>query len=129
MACLIMTGKLRGFTFVELMVVLAIIAVLLTVALPRYFSGLERAQEAVLKQDLFTMREAIDDYYVDKGHYPEDLQTLVEQRYLRTIPVDPVTDSSETWILLGLPQQPNVVYDIRSGAQGTATDGNLYYDW
>lgn len=124
-----MTGKLRGFTFVELMVVLAIIAVLLTVALPRYFSGLERAQEAVLKQDLFTMREAIDDYYVDKGHYPEGLQTLVEQRYLRTIPVDPVTDSSETWILLGLPQQPNVVYDIRSGAQGTATDGNLYYDW
>lgn len=124
-----MNGKRQGFTFVELMVVLAIIAVLLTVALPRYFSGLERAQEAVLKEDLFTMREAIDNYYLDKGQYPSSLQKLVEDRYLREIPVDPVTDSRETWIVLGLPQNPSVVYDIRSGAAGEASDGSLYYDW
>ncbi len=124
-----MNGRTRGFTFVELMVVLAIIAVLLTVALPRYFSGLERAQEAVLKEDLFVMREAIDDYYIDKGHYPVSLQKLVEERYIREIPVDPVTESDETWILIGLPEEPSVVYDVRSGAEGEASDGSLYYEW
>jgi len=123
------SGKSRGFTFVELMVVLAIIAVLLTIALPRYFSGLERAQEAVLKEDLFTMREAIDDYYVDKGQYPSSLSSLVEERYLRAIPVDPITDTDESWIVLGLPDNPVVVYDVRSGAVGEASDGTLYYDW
>lgn len=124
-----MNGRPGGFTFVELMVVLAIIAVLLTVALPRYFSGLERAQEAVLKEDLFVMREAIDDYYIDKGHYPVSLETLVKERYIRDIPVDPVTESDETWILIGLPQEPGVVYDVRSGAEGEASDGSLYYEW
>lgn len=124
-----MNGKQRAFTFVELMVVLAIIALLLTVALPRYFAGLERAAEAVLKEDLLTMREAIDDYYVDKGQYPASLEKLVEQRYLRSIPVDPVTQSDETWILIGLPQNSSVIYDIRSGAEGEASDGSFYYDW
>lgn len=129
MGCPIVSGKIRGFTFVELMVVLAIIAVLLTVALPRYFSGLQRAEEAVLKEDLFVMREAIDDYYVDKGVYPNSLQTLVAERYIREIPVDPVTESDETWILVGLPQNPTVVYDVRSGAEGEASDGTLYFEW
>jgi general secretion pathway protein G len=124
-----MSGNSRGFTFVELMVVLAIIAVLLTIALPRYFSGLERAQEAVLKEDLFTIREAIDDYYVDKGQYPSSLSSLVEERYLRAIPVDPITDTDESWIVLGLPDNPVVVYDVRSGAVGEASDGSLYYEW
>ncbi len=124
-----MSGRPWGFTFVELMVVLAIIALLLTVALPRYFSGLERAQEAVLKEDLFVMREAIDDYYVDKGGYPASLQVLVEERYIREIPVDPVTESDETWLLIGLPHDPTVVYDVRSGADGEASDGSLYSEW
>lgn len=124
-----MNGRWRGFTFVELMVVLAIIAVLLTIALPRYFSGLERAQEAVLKEDLFTMREAIDDYYVDKGRYPSSMANLVEDRYLRKIPVDPITQSDESWIVIGLPEDPTVIYDIRSGAIGEASDGSLYYEW
>lgn len=124
-----MNGKSRGFTFIELMVVLAIIAVLLTVALPRYFSGLERARESVLKEDLFTMRDAIDDYYVDKGAYPSSLQALVEDRYLREIPVDPITDRRDTWVVIGQPQNPEVVYDIRSGAVGEASDGSLYYEW
>ncbi len=124
-----MNGSVKGFTFVELMVVLAIIAVLLTVALPRYFSGLERAQEAVLREDLFVMREAIDDYYLDKGRYPDSLHSLVEERYIREIPVDPLTDSRETWLLLGLPQDPAVVYDVRSGADGEASDGSRYSEW
>lgn len=124
-----MSGNRQGFTFVELMVVLAIIAILLTIALPRYFSGLERAQEAVLKEDLFTMREAIDDYYLDKGQYPQSLELLVEQRYLRSIPVDPITERSDTWILIAQPQNPSVIYDIRSGAEGEASDGSLYAQW
>lgn len=124
-----MRGKQTGFTFVELMVVMAIVALLLTVALPRYFAGHERAKEAVLKEDLQVMREAIDQYYVDKGQYPASLSTLVSDRYLRSIPVDPITDSDETWVMLGLPQAPTLVYDIRSGAVGQASDGTSYYDW
>lgn len=124
-----MNGKKTGFTFVEIMVVMAIIALMLTIALPRYFSGLERAKEGVLKQDLFIMREAIDDYYVDKGQYPTSLIALVEDRYIRTIPIDPITESNETWIVIGLPLNPTLVYDIRSGAEGLGSDGTPYYDW
>jgi len=124
-----MNGKHTGFTFVELMVVMAIVALMLTIALPRYFSGLERAKEGVLREDLFIMRDAIDDYYVDKGHYPSSLTVLVKDRYIRAIPVDPITESNATWILLGLPHNPTVVYDIRSGAEGESSDGTLYYDW
>jgi general secretion pathway protein G len=124
-----MNGNKTGFTFVELMVVMAIVALMITIALPRYYSGLERAKEAILKEDLFTLRDAIDDYYVDKGQYPRSLDVLVDERYLRAIPADPVTDSNKTWILIGLPQNPSVVYDIRSGAEGEATDGTAYYEW
>lgn len=124
-----MSGKQQGFTFIELMVVLAIISVLLTVALPRYFSGLQRAEESVLKEDLFVMREAIDDFYVDKGRYPDSLYALVHERYIREVPVDPITESRESWIVIGLPLEPTVVYDVRSGALGEASDGTLYYDW
>ncbi len=129
MGYLTMNGKKIGFTFVELMVVMAIIALMLTIALPRYFSGLERAKEGILKEDLFTMRDAIDDYYVDKGQYPYSLEVLVKDRYLRAIPPDPITESKDTWIIIGLPQNPDVVYDIRSGADGKASDGTYYYDW
>jgi general secretion pathway protein G len=124
-----MNGNKTGFTFVELMVVMAIIALMITIALPRYYTGLERAKEAVLKEDLFTLRDAIDDYYVDKGQYPRSLEVLVNERYLRAIPPDPITDSNKTWILIGLPQNPSVVYDIRSGAEGEAMDGTAYYEW
>jgi general secretion pathway protein G len=124
-----MNGNKTGFTFVELMVVMAIVALMITIALPRYYSGLERAKEAVLKEDLFIMRDAIDDYYVDKGQYPRSLDVLVNERYLRAIPPDPLTDSNKTWILIGLPQNPSLVYDIRSGAVGEASDGTAYYEW
>lgn len=124
-----MNGKYQGFTFVELMVVLAIVALLLTIALPRYFEGLERAKEAVLKEDLVIFRRAIDDYVVDKGSYPSTLEVLVSQRYLRDIPVDPITESANSWILIGVPEKPNLIFDIRSGAEGQASDGSFYYDW
>ncbi|NQZ53772.1 MAG: prepilin-type N-terminal cleavage/methylation domain-containing protein [Piscirickettsiaceae bacterium] len=125
----IISGKLKGFTFVEVMVVMAIVALLLTIALPRYFSGLERAKEAILHQDLMTMRDAIDHYHSDKGIYPESLESLVEQKYLRAMPVDPITEQDDTWLIVPLADYSIGVYDIRSGAEGTASDGTEYIDW
>jgi len=125
----IMSGKLKGFTFVEVMVVLAIVALLLTIALPRYFSGLDRAKEAILLQDLVTMRDAIDHYHSDKGHYPYSLDTLVTEKYLRSIPVDPITEQADSWIIVPVPDYSIGVYDIRSGSEGYASDGSAYTDW
>ena len=125
----IINGELKGFTFVEVMVVLAIVALLLTIALPRYFSGLERAKDAILHQDLMTMRNAIDNYHSDKGSYPYSLDSLVEQKYLRNIPVDPITEQADTWITVPLPDYSIGVYDIHSGAEGHASDGTAYTDW
>jgi general secretion pathway protein G len=119
-----------GFTLVELMVVLAIIALLLTIALPRFFSGYERAKEATLRQDLSVMRDAIDKYYGDKGVYPPSLQELVTARYLREIPVDPVTSSADTWIASPPPDTKLTgVYDIHSGAPGTGAEGKPYGEY
>jgi len=125
----IISGKSKGFTFVEVMVVLAIVALLLTIALPRYFSGLERAKEAILHQDLMIMRDAIDHYHADKGVYPYSLEALVAQKYLRSIPVDPLTELADTWLTVPLPDYSVGVYDVRSGAEGTAMDGTAYTDW
>ena len=125
----IVSGKSKGFTFVEVLVVMAIVALLLTIVLPRYFSGLERAKEAILHQDLMTMRDAIDNYHSDKGKYPFSLATLVEQKYLRSIPVDPITEQVDTWITVPLPDYSIGVYDIHSGAEGFASDGTAYTDW
>ena len=119
----------RGFTFVELMVVMAIIAILLTIALPRYFDGLQRSKEAILREDLATMRDAISHYYGDKGSYPPSLEELVEQRYLRFIPEDPITNSKESWELVPLPDNAQAVYDLHSGSQETARDGTPYASW
>lgn len=124
-----MSGKSKGFTFIEVMVVLAIVALLLTIALPRYFSGLERAKEAVLHQDLVIIRDAIDNYYADNGRYPQSLELLIEKKYLRNIPVDPITEQSDSWITVPLPDYSIGVYDLRSGAEGISTDGSLYSDW
>lgn len=123
-------GKNKGFTLVELMVVLAILALLLTLAVPRYFAGIERAKEATLKHDLNAIRESIDKFYADNGNYPKDLEDLVERKYIRKLPVDPITDSSETWLITS-PEAPLAgdVYDIHSGAPGTAKDGSKYADW
>ena len=119
-----------GFTLIELLVVLAVIATLLAIAVPRYFSSLENSREAVLKQDLAVMRETLDKYYGDKGRYPEALEELVAARYLRNVPVDPITESSETWVVVP-PDLPEMggVYDVRSGAEGVARDGSEYRNW
>ena len=109
---------------------MAIIAVLLTIALPRYFHSLDKAKEAVLKEDLAQMRSAIDQYHADRGKFPDRLEDLVDKKYLRSIPPDPITESTATWVAIP-PSDPALgqVYDIKSGAQGTAMDGRQYSDW
>lgn len=120
----------RGFTLIELLVVMTVIALLLTIAVPRYFGSLERAKEAVLKEDLYQLRDAIGKYYGDKGKYPDSIDTLASEQYLRTLPVDPVTDSATTWVVVP-PDDPKTggVYDVKSGAQGRASDGSAYAEW
>jgi general secretion pathway protein G len=120
----------RGFTLIELLVVLAIVATLLTLALPRYFGSLDKSKEAVLKENLFQMRDAISRYHADKGRYPETLDALATDRYLRKVPIDPVTDSTATWITVRSDDpQKTGVYDVRSGAPGKASDGSEYSQW
>jgi general secretion pathway protein G len=109
---------------------MAIVALLLTIAVPRYFHGTDKAREAVLREDLMQMRTAIDQYYADRGSYPERLDDLVEKRYLRNIPLDPITESAHTWVVVPPPDgKLTGIYDIRSGAPGTALDGTSYADW
>ena len=116
-----------GFTLIELLVVMAIIAVLLTLAVPRYFGSLDRSKEAVLREDLFQLRDAIGKYYGDKGKYPESLEALATEKYLRRVPVDPITESATTWIVVA-PEDPQKggVYDVKSGASGKTRDGREF---
>jgi general secretion pathway protein G len=125
-----MVNRRRGFTLIELMVVMAIVATLLTLALPRYFGSLDKSKEAVLKENLFQMREAISRYYADKGKYPESLEGLAVEKYLRKVPLDPITESAATWLLVQ-PEDPQKggVYDVRSGAQGKSRDGSEFSQW
>lgn len=125
-----MNGSGRhGFTLIELLVVMAIIATLLLIAVPRYSLSLQRAREAALRQDLSVMRDAIDKYLGDRGHYPAALEELIEARYLRAIPQDPVTKSTDTWQLVRS-DDPELagVRDVHSGADGGDTAGTLYRD-
>jgi general secretion pathway protein G len=121
-----------GFTLIELLVVLAIVAILLTLAVPRYFGSLDKSKEAVLKEDLFQMRDAIGKYYGDRGKYPETLEALASEKYLRRIPVDPLTDSATTWVPVAPPADDQGrgegVFDVKSGAQGKTADGIAYGD-
>lgn len=120
----------KGFTLIELLVVMAVIATLLTLALPRYFASLEKSKEAVLQANLSLMRQTLDKYYGDTGRYPDALEDLVADKYLRSVPSDPVTDSDATWIVVPPPEpQMGGVYDVRSGAEGRARDGTAYQDW
>lgn len=122
--------KTRGFTLVELMVVMAIVALLLALALPRYFNHLDSSRETILKQDLAVMRDAIDKFHGDRGRYPDSLDELVSARYLRALPVDPMTDRADTWqIVAPAGDAAGTVYDIRSGAPGAARDGSAYAEW
>ena len=120
----------NGFTLVEMLVVLAILALLLTLAAPKYFNSIERAKDAALKQDLTTVRESIDKFYADTGEYPKTLDDLVEKHYIRKLPFDPITNSSATWLFT--PPEPPLegdIADIHSGAAGLAQDGSLYAEW
>jgi general secretion pathway protein G len=124
-----------GWTLIELLVVVSIIVVLATMGLTQYRTSVIYAREATLKNDLFRMRDAIDQYYADKGHYPETLEALVTDGYLRKIPADPFTKSTDTWQSVPAepdPSTPTVepgVYDVKSGSDATALDGTKYADW
>jgi prepilin-type N-terminal cleavage/methylation domain-containing protein len=117
----------RGFTLIEMLVVMAIIALLLTIALPRYFGSLEKSKDIALQENLKVIRITLDKFYADKGRYPDNLQELVEFKYLRSVPVDPVTESGRTWILLP-PKDTELkgIVDVKSGAQGLSKDGRSY---
>lgn len=126
-----MAPRSRGFTLIELLVVMAVIATLLTIAVPRYFQHLDRAREAALRESLAVMRDAVDKYRGDTGRYPESLEELVSKRYLRSLPRDPITESKESWVLVPPPEEPGQrkVWDIRSGAEGQGLDGSDYATW
>jgi general secretion pathway protein G len=124
-----------GFTLIELMVVVALIAVLAGMGVAQYRNAVVRGKEAVLAEDLFRMRDAIDQYYADKAKYPASLDALVSEGYLRQVPKDPMTNSSDTWQTI--PSEPNPsdptaelgIYNIKSGAEGTSLDGRAYADF
>jgi general secretion pathway protein G len=117
----------NGFTLLELLVVMAIIGTLLTIAVPRYFKSLEHSKEVILRQDVTTLRESIDRFYGDTGRYPESLLVLVDKHYLRAVPVDPITRSAETWVLIHAEEPEDTgVKDVHSGAEGAGENGVAY---
>lgn len=122
--------RYQGFTLIELLVVMAIVATLLSLVAPRYFSSLDKAKEAVLRQDLAIMRNAIDQFYSDIGKYPIDLEELVDKHYLRKVPIDPFTENDKTWIVMPPKNEmESGVYDVHSGYTGQAADGTYYEEW
>ena len=120
----------RGFTLIELLVVLGIVALLLTLAVPRFFPSIDSAKETVLADNLRNTRAVLDQYRSDTGRYPESLEQLVEQKYLREIPLDPITESRETW-MLEAPQdgEQGGFANLRSGAPGNDRRGRPYVEW
>ena len=118
----------RGFTLIELLVVLAIVAMLLTIAVPRYFASLDNARDTALRKSLSVMRGAIDQYKADLGKYPDNLQELVNARYLRSLPADPVTGAADQWIPEPAPDSGGM-RDVHSGAPGNGQDGTPYASW
>ncbi len=129
------TAAAAGFTLIELIVVTALIVVLTTIAMVSYQNSVTRAREAVLKEDLFRLRDAIDQYYADKNKWPQTLQDLVADGYVREIPKDPMTDSVETWQTVPAEADPTTgsaepgVFDVKSGSDRMALDGTPYTDW
>ena len=129
-----MNGKLIsrrcGFTLIELLVVMTIIATLLMIAYPKYFKSVDHSKESALREDLSIIRDALDKFYADTGNYPNTLDDLVSKGYLRAVPPDPITDSTQTWVLIPSPQTEHMgVFNIKSGAQGNAEDGKPYSEW
>ena len=131
-------GRAAGFTLLELLIVIALIGILAALVVPQFRKTPDKAREAVLKEDLFTLRDVIDQYFADKGKYPATLEALVEEGYLRAIPVDPFTNSADTWQTEAAPMEDmgeeeegagGGIYDVHSGATGTAMDGSSYNEW
>jgi general secretion pathway protein G len=126
---------MAGFTLIELLIVIALITILATMGVVQYRNSIQSSKEAVLRTDLFRMRDAIDQYYADKGKYPASLDTLVSEGYMRKIPEDPITKSADTWQTEpaepdpGNPSAEPGIYNVKSGATGTALDGSSYSDW
>ena len=124
-----------GFTLIELLVVISMISILAAMGVVQYRNSVQRTKEAILKKDLFEIRDVIDQYYADKGNYPSSLDTLVSDGYLRKIPVDPITNSTDTWETVPAeadPANPSAepgVYNVKSGAPGTSLDGTPYVDF
>jgi general secretion pathway protein G len=118
----------KGFTLIELMVVMTITALLLSIAYPRYINHIAKSKESALLQDLSVMRVAIDQFHADLGRYPVELHELVEKKYIRIIPKDPITESSDTWQLISADDEGGIE-DVKSGAEGNAIDGSLYIEW
>jgi general secretion pathway protein G len=124
-----------GFTLIELMVVMTVIVVLASIGLAQYGNTVTRAKEAALKENLFQMRSALDQYYADKNKYPESLSALVEEKYIRAVPVDPFTNAADTWqetMAEPDPTNPSAssgIFDVKSGSDQNALDGTLYADW
>lgn len=128
----------RGFTLIEIIIVFTLIGILVGLGIPQYTTSVKRARETVLKEDLFQMRKLINQYYVDKGKYPLSLQTLVDEQYLKRLPIDPITKSSETWVevqqtltddeLMSFDIEIGIV-DVFSGSNEKALDGTLYNTW
>ncbi|MCJ7644105.1 MAG: type II secretion system GspH family protein [Candidatus Aminicenantes bacterium] len=126
-----------GFTLIEMIIVFTLIGILVGLGLPQYQTAAKRAREAVLKEDLFQFRKLIDQYYLDKRMYPASLQTLVEEKYLRAIPVDPITNSATTWIEVRETPSPDEltppetlgVVDVKSGSEMKALDKTPYNTW
>jgi general secretion pathway protein G len=120
-------SRVAAFTLIEMLVVLAIIALLLTIAVPRYFGSIERSRDVALQANLKVLRVTIDKFYADKGRYPESLDELVEQKYLRAIPVDPITDTSASWLSVNSSEADTKgIVDVKSGAPGASADGIAY---
>jgi general secretion pathway protein G len=125
----------RGFTLIELLVVISMISILAAMGLVQYRNSVRRTEEATLKKNLFEMRDLIDQYYADKGKYPSSLDALVSDGYMRRIPIDPITKSTDTWQTIPAepdPANPSAepgIYDVKSGAQGTSLDGSAFADW
>jgi prepilin-type N-terminal cleavage/methylation domain-containing protein len=126
-----MTAPRRGFTLIELIVVMAIVALLISIAAPRYYASVDRARENSLRGSLAVMRHAIDQYTSDRGRYPDSLEELVDSRYLRSLPEDPVSGRRDSWVGVNPPSDsalPGKFYDVRSGAAGRTQAGVLYAD-
>jgi len=124
-----------GFTLIELLIVITLIMILAGIALVQYTNSVQSAKETVLKTDLFRMRDAIDQYYADKGRYPQSLEALVSERYMREVPIDPITGRRDTWVFTQSdpdPSNPSAgtgIYDVKSGAEGVGLDGTRYSTW